>query len=39
VHPADLMKPDLLSEIVLATFATLTLSSLLLFVAVALARP
>ena len=39
MHPEDLMKPDLLSEIVLATFATLTVSSLLLFLAVALARP
>jgi hypothetical protein len=33
------MKPDVLSEIVLVTFATLILSSLLLLVAAALARP
>jgi hypothetical protein len=39
VHPEDLMKPDVLSEIVLVTFATLILSSLLLLVAAALARP
>lgn len=39
MHPEDLMKPDVLSEIVLVTFATLILSSLLLLVAAALARP
>jgi hypothetical protein len=38
MHPEELMKPDLLSEIVLVTFGTLTISSLLLFVAAALAR-
>ena len=38
MHPEELMKPDLLSEIVLLTFAALVLSSLVLFVAAALAR-
>ncbi len=39
MHPEDVMKSDLFSEIVLLTFGTLTLSSLLLlFVAAALAR-
>jgi hypothetical protein len=37
MHPEEVMKADLLSEIVLVTFGALTLSSLLLFVA-ALAR-
>ena len=31
--PCDLMKPDLLSEIVLLTFGTLMLASLVLFLA------
>ena len=39
MHPEDLMKPDLLSEIVLSGFGILTFSSLLLFVAAAFARP
>jgi len=39
MHPEELMKPDLLSEIVLLTFGTLVLSSLLLFVLAAFARP
>jgi hypothetical protein len=38
MHPEELMKPDLLSEIVLLTFATLTLASLVLFVATMVAR-
>jgi hypothetical protein len=38
MHPKELMKPDLLSEIVLLTFGTLVLSSLVLFVVGALAR-
>jgi hypothetical protein len=38
MHPEELMKPDLLGEIVLLTFGTLILSSLVLFVAAALAR-
>jgi len=38
MHPEEIMKPDLLSEIVLLTFGTLVLSSLVLFVAAALAR-
>lgn len=38
MHPEELMKPDLLSEIVLLTFGTLVLSSLVLFVVAALAR-
>jgi hypothetical protein len=33
MHPEDLMKPDLLSEIVLLTFAALMLASMVLFVA------
>jgi hypothetical protein len=33
VHPEELMKPDLLSEIVLLTFATMILASVLLFLA------
>jgi hypothetical protein len=39
MHPEELMKPDLLSEIVLLTFGTLVLSSLAWFVVAALARP
>jgi len=39
MHPEELMKPDLLSEIVLFTFGTLLLSSLVWFVVEALARP
>ncbi len=38
MHPEELMKPDLLSEIVLLGFATLILASLVLFVATMLAR-
>ena len=38
MHPEELLKPDLLSEIVLLTFGTLALSSLVLFVVAALAR-
>jgi hypothetical protein len=38
MHPEELMKPDPLSEIVLLTFGTLVLSSLLLFVVAELAR-
>jgi hypothetical protein len=37
MHPEELMKPDLLSEIVLSGFATLMLASLV-FVAAAIAR-
>ena len=33
MHPEELMKPDLLSEIVLLTFATMILASVLLFLA------
>jgi hypothetical protein len=36
--PCDLMKPDLLSEIVLLTFATLMLASLVLFLATTFAQ-
>jgi hypothetical protein len=36
MHPEELMKPDLLSEIVLFTFGTLILASLALFLATAL---
>ena len=39
MHPEELMKPDLLSEVVLLTFATLMVASLVLFVATMLARP
>jgi len=39
MHPEELMKPDLLSEIVLLTFGTLLFSSLVWFVVAALARP
>jgi hypothetical protein len=38
MHPEEVMTSDLFSKIVLVTFGTLTLSSLLLFVAAALAR-
>jgi hypothetical protein len=38
MHPEDIMKPDLLSEIVLMTFGTLILSSLVLFVMAVFAR-
>jgi hypothetical protein len=38
MHPEELMKPDLLSEIVLLTFGTLVLSSLVFAVVAALAR-
>ena len=38
MHPEELMRPDLLSEIVLLTFGTLLLSSLVWFVVAALAR-
>jgi hypothetical protein len=32
MHPEELMKPDLLSEVVLLTFSTVILASLVLFV-------
>jgi hypothetical protein len=35
MHPEELMKPDLLSEVVLLTFSTVILASLVLFVALA----
>ena len=38
MHPVEIMKPDLLSEIVLTTFGTLTLSFLVLFAMAAFAR-
>jgi hypothetical protein len=38
MHPEELMKPDLLSEIVLLTFGTLIISSLAVFVVAVLAR-
>ena len=38
MHPEEIMKPDLLSEIVLTTFGTLTLSFLVLFAMAAFAR-
>ena len=38
MHPEELMKPDLLSEIVLLTFGMLVLSSVALVVVAALAR-
>lgn len=38
MHPEELMKPDLLSEVVLLTFATLMVAPLVLFVATMLAR-
>ncbi len=39
MHPEEIMKPDLLSEIVLTTFGTLTLSFLVLFAMAAFDRP
>ena len=36
MHPEELMKPDLLSEIVLLTFGTLILGSVILFLATTL---
>ena len=38
MRPEELMKPDLLSEIVLLTFGAVVLSSLVWFLAAALAR-
>jgi hypothetical protein len=38
MHPEELMKPDILSEIVLLTFGMIVLSSIGLVVAAALAR-
>jgi hypothetical protein len=38
MHPEDLMKADLLSEIVLLTFAALILASMVLFVATIVAQ-
>jgi hypothetical protein len=38
MHPEEIMKPDLLSEIVLMTFGTLILSSFVLFVMAAFSR-
>jgi len=38
MHPEELMKPDLLSEVVLLTFGTLILASLVLFVTITLTR-
>ena len=38
MHPEELMKPDLLSEIVLVTFSMLVLSSVVLVVVAVLAR-
>ncbi len=38
MHPEDVMKPDLFSEIVLLGFGSLILVSLLLFVVTALTR-
>jgi hypothetical protein len=38
MHPDELMKPDLLSEVVLLAFGTLTLASLVLFVMITFAR-
>jgi len=38
MHPNELMKPDLLSEIVLLTFGTIVLSSVALVVVAAIAR-
>jgi hypothetical protein len=38
MHPEDLMKADLLSEIVLFTFAALILASMVLFVATMVAQ-
>jgi hypothetical protein len=39
MHQEEIMKPDLLSEIVLITFGTLMLSSLVWFAMAAFARP
>jgi hypothetical protein len=38
MHPEELMKPDLLSEIVLLTFCMIVLSSVALVVVAAIAR-
>ena len=38
MHPEELMKPDLLSELVLLTFGTIVLSSVALVVVAALVR-
>jgi hypothetical protein len=38
MHPEDLMKADMLSEIVLFTFAALILASMVLFVATMVAQ-
>jgi hypothetical protein len=38
MHPEELMKPDLLSEVVLLAFGTLVLTSLVLCVMTTLAR-
>jgi len=38
MHPEELMKPDLLSEVVLLAFGTLVLTSLVLFVMSTFAR-
>jgi len=38
MHPEELMKPDLLSEVVLLAFGTLVLTSLVLFAITTLAR-
>jgi hypothetical protein len=38
MHPEELMKPDLLSEIVLLTFGMIVLSSVALAVMAAIAR-
>lgn len=37
MHPEELMEPDLLSEVVLVTFATLVLASLIWFMGTTLA--
>jgi hypothetical protein len=39
MHPEEIMKPDLISEIVLMTFGTLILSSFMWFAMSAFARP
>ena len=38
MHREDLMRPDLLSEVILLSFGTLTLVSLVLFALAAVAR-
>ena len=38
MHPEELMKPDLLSEIVILTFGMIVLSSVALVVVAAIAR-